>query len=97
MLEEEHAIKPGTNWEDIAFYRPIENELCSDGYSGRVTVAEVMPFSPAIAALVGKNAPQADIEKQARAEGMLTITENGLFLAAQGITTIEEVFRISNE
>ena len=37
------------------------------------------------------------IEKQARSEGMLTMSEDGIFKAAQGITTIEEVLRVIAE
>ena len=38
-----------------------------------------------------------DIEKIARAEGMLTMAEDGIFKAARGVTSIEEVLRVINE
>ncbi|MBI4088173.1 hypothetical protein HY418_02195 [Candidatus Kaiserbacteria bacterium] len=44
-----------------------------------------------------KNATSDDIDKQARSEGMLTMTEDGIFKAAQGLTTIEEVLRVVTE
>jgi len=47
--------------------------------------------------LVMKNATGDDIEKQARSEGMLTMSEDGIFKAAQGVTTIEEVLRVITE
>ena len=44
-----------------------------------------------------KNATGDAIEKQARSEGMLTMSEDGIFKAAQGVTTIEEVLRVVTE
>ena len=44
-----------------------------------------------------KNATGDEIEKQAKTEGMLTMSEDGIFRAAQGITTIEEVLRVVAE
>ena len=43
------------------------------------------------------NASGDVIEKQARSEGMLTMLEDGIFKAAQGLTTIEEVLRVITE
>jgi len=47
--------------------------------------------------LVMANTTSDDIEKQARKEGMLTMLEDGVIKAAQGITTIEEVLRVTRE
>ena len=44
-----------------------------------------------------RGATTSDIEKQARAEGMLTMLEDGIFKCVQGITTIEEVMRVVSE
>ena len=43
------------------------------------------------------NASGDKIEEQARKEGMLTMSEDGIFRAAQGVTTIEEVLRVITE
>ena len=40
---------------------------------------------------------KAVIEKQAKKEGMVTMLEDGIFIAAQGFTTIEEVLRVVSE
>jgi type II secretory ATPase GspE/PulE/Tfp pilus assembly ATPase PilB-like protein len=53
-------------------------------------------MSPALADLVMKNATGAQIEEQARKEGMLTMFEDGVYQAASGITSLEEVFRVAN-
>jgi type II secretory ATPase GspE/PulE/Tfp pilus assembly ATPase PilB-like protein len=44
-----------------------------------------------------KNATGDEIQKQAHSEGMLTMSEDGIFKAAQGMTTIEEVLRVITE
>ena len=69
----------------------------ASGYSGRVGIYEVLPMTSTIKELVMKNETGDAIEKQARSEGMLTMSEDGIFKAAQGITTIEEVLRVITE
>jgi type II secretory ATPase GspE/PulE/Tfp pilus assembly ATPase PilB-like protein len=54
----------------------------------------VLPVTQTIKELVMKNETGDAIEAQAKAEGMLTMSEDGIFKAAQGITTIEEVLRV---
>jgi type IV pilus assembly protein PilB len=44
-----------------------------------------------------KGGADDQLEKQARSEGMLTMSEDGIFKAAQGISTIEEVLRVITE
>lgn len=96
-LREEGIIEKHANLEDITFYRPKASEICEDGYRGRVGIHEVMKMSPSIRALIMAGKPASDIEAQSRQEGMLTMLEDGIFLAAQGVTTIEDVLRVINE
>ena len=56
-----------------------------------------MPVSLAIRQLILSRASQDEIEKQAKSEGMMTMLEDGLFLAVQGLTTTEEVLRVVSE
>jgi type II secretory ATPase GspE/PulE/Tfp pilus assembly ATPase PilB-like protein len=44
-----------------------------------------------------RSATADEIHKQARSEGMMTMSEDGIFKAAQGVTTIEEVLRVISE
>ena len=53
-------------------------------------------MSPAIQKLINERATSEDINTQARKEGMLTMIEDGIFKAAQGLTSVEEVFRVAN-
>ncbi len=97
VLKEEKVVGPHATWEDTPFYRPQKSEECEDGYKGRVGIHEVLKMSPAIRELVMKGATAADIEKQAKKEGMITMIEDGIYKAVQGITTIEEVLRVISE
>jgi type II secretory ATPase GspE/PulE/Tfp pilus assembly ATPase PilB-like protein len=54
-------------------------------------------MSTAIRDLTIASSPAEKIEDQARKEGMLTMLEDGIFQAAQGLTTIEEIFRVVSE
>ncbi|PIQ66589.1 MAG: hypothetical protein COV96_00600, partial [Candidatus Zambryskibacteria bacterium CG11_big_fil_rev_8_21_14_0_20_42_18] len=68
-----------------------------DGYASRIGIHEVLKVTPTIKALIMKGATSGEIEAQAKSEGMMTMIEDGIFKAAQGITTIEEVLRVVSE
>ena len=96
-LIENHIIANGTHWEKVPFYKQRQSPDSPDGYEGRIGIYEVMTVSPAIRDLVMRGATTSDLEKQARAEGMLTMLEDGIFKCVQGVTTIEEVMRVVSE
>lgn len=96
-LKEEKVVPASAEWKDVPLYRPIKAEGNEDGYKGRVGIHEVLKMSPAIRDLVMKDATAAEVEAQARKEGMMTMLEDGIFKCVQGLTTIEEVFRVVSE
>lgn len=96
-LKEEKVVAPEATWKNLSFYRPKESTEASTGYTGRTGIYEVLPMTSTIKELVMKNTTSDEIEKQARSEGMLTMTEDGIFKAAQGMTSIEEVLRVITE
>jgi len=65
------------------------------GYKGRVGVYEVMDVSEKIQDLIIKHATSAEIQRQAVAEGMVTMRQDGYLKALQGLTTLEEVNRVA--
>lgn len=93
-LKEEKIVKQDAKWKDVPFYKPKESEECKDGYSGRIGIHEVLWLSDSIGEAVMKDATAEQIHKQAVSDGMLPMAEDGIFMAAQGITSIEEVFRV---
>jgi type IV pilus assembly protein PilB len=96
-LKDEKAVGKDATWKNIPFYTPKESIERPSGYAGRVGIYEVLSVTSTIKELVMSNATGDAIEAQARKEGMLTMSEDGIFKAAQGFTTIEEVLRVITE
>jgi type IV pilus assembly protein PilB len=93
-LKDEKIISPASTWKNVPFYHAGESVEHPTGYASRLGIYEVLPVSATIKELIMGNKTGDDIEKQAREEGMLTMSEDGIFKAAQGITSIEEVMRV---
>ncbi len=93
-LIEEKIVEAKATWKTIPFYKPVPDPETSDGYKGRVGIHEVLKISPAIRELVIKGETSDAIETQARSEGMLTMIEDGVFKAVQGLTSLEEILRV---
>ena len=96
-LKEEGIAKKDATWNDILFYRPKEKGITEDGYKGRMGIHEVLDMSPTIKEMIMSDKTSDEVETQAKKEGMLTMIEDGIFKAAQGLTSIEEVLRVINE
>ena len=96
-LKEEQIVDTKATWNTVTFYRPTENGESEDGYSGRMGIHEVLVISPTLKEMVMAGKTGDEVETQARKEGMLTMLEDGIFKAAQGMTSIEEVLRVINE
>jgi type IV pilus assembly protein PilB len=95
-MKEERIVKGAATWSSIPFYRPTENSG-DEAYKGRVGIHEVLKVTPVIKQMVMENKTADDIEAIARKDGMLTMLEDGIYKAARGVTTIEEVLRVINE
>jgi len=97
FLKEEKIVKQDADWNTIPFYRAKKSAECEDGYKGRIGIHEELKISSTISELIMKEATPNEIEEQAKKEGMMTMIEDGIFKAAQGVTTIEEVLRVISE
>ena len=97
FLRDEKVIGEKEGWDKIKFYKPKAGKESEDGYSGRVGIHEVLFVSEAIKELISQGASSDAIEKQAKEEGMMTMIEDGVFQAALGNTSLEEVFRVISE
>lgn len=97
MLRKENLIAATGDWSTIDFYRPIVAGE-DDGYEGRVGIHEVLVMSPGIKELIMQTGvDDAKVEQQAKAEGMLSMIEDGIYKAVQGVTSLEEVLRVITE
>ncbi len=80
------------------FFRGMGCERCKRrGYSGRAAVIEVLPVTETIRRLIIKRASATVIKNQAISEGMKTLRMVGIDKAREGITTLEEVLRVTAE
>jgi type IV pilus assembly protein PilB len=95
-LKKEGVVKQGATWNNVPFYRPKEG-VGDEGYKGRIGIHEVLHISTTIKEIVLAQGTADAIEKQARKEGMLTMLEDGIYKAALGQTSIEEVLRVISE
>jgi len=97
FLKLERVVPDSATWSTIPLYRPKASKECEDGYRGRIGIHEVLYVTPAIRELVMKSSTSAELEEQAKKDGMMTMIEDGIYKAAQGLTTIEEVLRVVSE
>lgn len=85
-----------SNGQFPKLYRsPGCSECNSSGYFGRVGIFEVLQISPTINRMIIKRSSAKDIEAQARQEGLIDMAQDGYLKAISGITSIEEVMRVS--
>ncbi len=82
--------------KEIELFRGKGCKRCfQTGYKGRVGITEILTFSSQIKELVLAKAGESKIKAAARAEGMKTMREDGLAKAIAGLTTLEEVLRVT--
>jgi len=83
---------------DIILYKAVGCSACSGtGYRGRLAIIEFLPMTDPVRKLIMAHEEAGAIQKLAVAEGMQTLYENGLVKVIQGITTLEEVMRVTTE
>jgi type IV pilus assembly protein PilB len=80
----------------ILAYRGKGCKKCFNiGYSGRIVIGEVLTMTAAVKDLVIRRAQEYELKKAARLEGMQTLRENGVAKVLEGVTTLEEVLRVT--
>ncbi len=98
-LAREGTVTPAVaSPEALLFYRGKGCRECNQsGYKGRLGIYEVIEVDHEIAELVTKNATSEELQPLARKKGMVTMLEDGFIKAKMGITTIEEVLRVTKD
>lgn len=97
VMKEGKVVSKTATWETIDFYKPVPSDDCPDGYKDRIGIHEVLEVTETIRQLINNRATTDEINEQAEKEGMITMMEEGIIKAAQGITTLEEVLRVTSE
>lgn len=97
--EEINRLPEGEEHPDkIQFFQGKGCGNCgTSGYKGRIGIYEVFDLSENIKELVSKKASSSEISKQAVENGMVTLRQDGILKAAQGLTTLEEVWRVTKD
>ena len=72
-------------------------ECGNSGFSGRQVIVEVLRPDGEIESLISKKASISEFQKAASSQGMITMEQDGLVKALQGITTVEEIWRVTKE
>jgi general secretion pathway protein E len=83
---------------ELLLYRSVGCEACGGaGYHGRLVIAEVLLMSDPIRQAVLRRATAGEIQRVAESEGMLNMYQDGLRKALMGLTTLEDVIRVTQE
>jgi len=86
------------NLGDMKIFAGSGCKFCSDtGYRGRIAIFEVMPLSDKIKNLILERQSIEKLREQAQSEGMISMKQDGFLKVIRGVTTIEEVIRVTKE
>jgi len=98
VLVQEKALKTAKPLNEITFHRGKGCEHCNlQGYKGRIGLFETLENTEAIKDLIVANAPANKINTQAIADGMITMAQDAFIKAVSGITSIDEILRVTKE
>lgn len=99
-VPEQSLLEMGFTEEDITkgftIYGPQGCEKCKNGYKGRVGVYEVVKITDGIARIIMEEGNSIQIADQCRAEGFNDLHRSGLVKAMQGVTSLEEINRVTS-
>lgn len=89
-------LSPDVQPPSRVFYHPEGCTECNGiGYKGRIGIYEIFVVSKEVEELILQgNASEYDVEARAKEQGMITMVQDGLIKATQGLTSVEEVFRV---
>ncbi|SHE23689.1 Type IV fimbrial assembly, ATPase PilB [methanotrophic endosymbiont of Bathymodiolus puteoserpentis (Logatchev)] len=78
-------------------FKAVGCDKCNDGYKGRVGIYQVMPITDAMRARILEGCNAMQLGEQAQADGVNDLRRSGLLKIIQGITTLEEIDRVTRE
>ena len=93
-LIREHGLDRYTDQRPIRLYRP-DQHAAGGGYHGRSAITELLVMNEELRSLLMRQADAATLEQAARRSGLVTLYEDGLRQALAGITSLEEVLRVT--
>ncbi|MCK4950999.1 MAG: type IV-A pilus assembly ATPase PilB [Gammaproteobacteria bacterium] len=94
LIEEGFSEKDA---DTMKLYGPVGCDQCTNGYKGRVGIYQVMPVSEAIGRIIMEGGNALQIADQAKKDGIPDLRESGLKKAKDGVTSLEEINRVTKE
>ena len=99
-IPKEALLKSGfkeSQVDGLKIYGAVGCDQCTSGYKGRVGIYQVMPVSEVMGRIIMEGGNSMQLEKQATAEGVADLRESGLKKVAAGVTSLEEIDRVTKE
>ena len=100
-IPDELKIKAGFTPEQVKegfkIYEPVGCDNCTSGYKGRVGIYQVMPVSEEMGRIIMEGGNSLELEIQAKAEGVDDLRTSGLKKVAPGVTSLNELDRVTND
>ncbi|WMS88660.1 type IV-A pilus assembly ATPase PilB [Pleionea litopenaei] len=99
-IPKEAQLELGFTEEQIGtfeIYEPVGCDNCTQGYKGRVGIYQVMPVSETMGRIIMEGGNAIDIADQAAKEGVNDLRKSGLLKVIQGVTSLEEVNRVTQD
>jgi len=82
--------------QELTLFQPVGCDRCSAGYKGRVGIYETMPMTENIGRIIMDGGNSLQIADAATAEGVANLRKSALIKASQGVTSLEEVNRVTS-
>lgn len=96
--EAKKYLKEAKTWDEVNFYKAEGCDQCGgEGYRGRNGIYEVLEMDTDIRKLITQSATSEEIENKAKENGMFTMVTDGFMKIIQGMTSLEEVMRVTKE
>jgi type IV pilus assembly protein PilB len=83
--------------DGLKIFGAVGCDQCTSGYKGRVGIYQVMPVSEEMGRIIMEGGNSMQLEQQAKSEGVADLRESGLKKVAAGVTSLEEVDRVTKE
>jgi len=96
--EKSAGVHVATKGEDLSLFVAKECKECGGtGYIGRIGLFEVLQMTNELSGIILESPSEVNIVKEGVRQGMVTLRQDGVLKAIDGITTIEEVIRVTQE
>lgn len=99
-IPKEALLKTGFGEDQVdglKIFTAVGCDACTSGYKGRVGIYQVMPISEEMGRLIMEGGNSMQLQQQAQVEGVADLRASGLKKVAAGITTLEEIDRVTKE